>query len=102
MKSLGFEAHQLCLGESVEAVRYEVALLARLREVDQVIKLIGYLEQPELVVITRLEPNGSLHGFIHSSRTYQVEQAVKLAVGIADGLAQVHNHDVIQYVLSRP
>ena len=86
---------------SVQAVRFELAIMSELRQKSEhIIELVGYTDDPELVVLTRLYPNGSLSGLIHDqSKSYDKALITMMAHGIAKGMEVIHSLRIVHYDL---
>ena len=71
-------------------------MLRRLRgRSENMVQIMGYCESPELVLVTKLVPNGSLHPLIYSKEEYQAGFISRIVQGTAQGLSCVHALGII-------
>ena len=84
-----------------EGIKLELALLSGLQfRCKQIMRLVGYIEEPQMLIVTKFYRNGSLSGKLSDPAfEYDLDFVHKIALGLATGMAVLHDCNVVHYDL---
>ena len=86
---------------NVTAIKFELAVLSGLQNKSKhIMQLVGYTEAPEMTILTKYYPNGSLAAKLRD-HAFAVDGSFieRLAMGLVNGMCIVHQHDMVHYDL---